>query len=166
MSIKEICDLLRSEFVENGYEYGFYLNGKRYTPDKSLGFDEEYFVLSKTIYRVQSTADTKREKIGTCIDACMLIKQMLDGLKIDSKIWLICHRERKSVHTITTFDYEENTVYIELTPECKKPWYGKEIIYSSTDELISAFDKDGFDIFDVTNDISVGEAPEFLLSRM
>ena len=166
MTIKKICDLMRDELYNNGYEYGFYLNGKKYKPNKELGFDEGYFELSKTIYRVQSTTDTKREKIGTCIDACMLMKDILNGISVDCQIRLIHHREKGSVHTILSFYAEGKVVYLELTPESNKPWYGKEIIYDSADGLIADFDKNGFDIFDVTNDIVVGEAPDFLLSRM
>jgi hypothetical protein len=165
MTINKICDLLRSEFINNGYEYGFYLDGRRYTPDKSLGFDREYLRLSETIYRVQNPNDTKRERLGTCIDTCLLIKTLLAEKNICTKIWLICHRERKSVHTIPTFEAEGKIVYLELTPESKKPWYGKEIIYSSEEEFLSAFDTDCFDIFEVTRDIIVEEAPEFLLSH-
>ena len=166
MTISKICSKLRCELLDNGYEYGFYLGGKRYTPDKSLGVDEEYFNLSKTIYRVQNPTDTKKEKIGTCIDTYVLMKEMLDNMSVNCQIRLIRHRERGSVHTIISFEAEERLVYLELTPESNKPWYGKEIIYSNADELISAFDEDGFDIYDVTNDIVIGEAPNFLLSRM
>ena len=45
MTISEICNILRKELLNNEYEYGFYLNGKRYIPDVSLGFDEEYILL-------------------------------------------------------------------------------------------------------------------------
>ena len=166
MTINEICNILRSEFVGNGYEYGFYLEGKRYMPDSSLGFDEDYFRLSKTIYRVQNPIDTQREKIGTCIDACMLIKQMLNELLINCNIWLIRHREKGSVHTIITFEMDNSIVHLELTPRSKKPWYGKEILYSSVNDFLTDVEKHGYDISDVTNDITIGNAPVFLLKHL
>ena len=30
MLISEICGLLKKELLDNGYEYGFFLNGKKY----------------------------------------------------------------------------------------------------------------------------------------
>ena len=38
--IQRICQLLKDELLDNGYEYGFYLNGKTCKPDMSNGFDE------------------------------------------------------------------------------------------------------------------------------
>ena len=166
MTITKICDLLRKELLNNQYEYGFFLDGKRYIPDVSLGFDEEYFHLSKTIYRVQSPSDTKREKIGTCIDACMLMREMLGGIYVDSSMWLIRHREKGSVHTILTFKAEGKVVYLELTPESSKSWYGKENLYSSVDDFLTEFDRNGYDIYDVTDEIIIGEAPNFLLKHI
>lgn len=166
MTIQEICSYLRSELYNTGYEYGFYLNGKKYKPNMNLGFDEEYFKLSKTIYRVQRPEDTKREKIGTCIDACILMREMLCSIFIDSHIWLICHREKGSVHTIITFESEQKSVYLELTPQSRKDWYGKEIIYPSLEDFVAEFNNNGFDIFNVTDDIIVSEAPSFLLSHL
>ena len=34
--IQRICKLLKDELIDNGYEYGFYLNGKIYKPDLEL----------------------------------------------------------------------------------------------------------------------------------
>lgn len=65
MTVVEICNRLRQELFNNGYEYGFYLGGKKYKPDMNKGFDSEYYDLSMTIYRIQEPADTSREKIGT-----------------------------------------------------------------------------------------------------
>lgn len=166
MTISEICNILRKELLNKEYEYGFYLDGKRYIPDVSLGFDEEYFNLSKTVYRVQSPIDTKREKIGTCIDACMLMREMLGEISVDSQIWLIRHREKGSVHTVLTFVAEDKVVYLELTPKSSKSWYGKEILYGSIDDFLTEFDKNGYDIYDVTNVIKIGEAPTFLLKHL
>ena len=166
MTINDICDFLRSELLSNRYEYGFYLNGKKYVPDASLGFDEEYFNLSKTVYLVQNPSDTKREKIGTCIDACMLMKEMLDGISRRSRIWLTRQREKGSVHTVLTFEAEEKTVYLELTPKSTKRWYGKQILYDSAYRFISDFDANGYDMYDVTDEIKIGEAPTFLLKHL
>lgn len=33
MTISEICDILRKELYNNGYEYGFVLDGKKYKPN-------------------------------------------------------------------------------------------------------------------------------------
>ncbi len=166
MTITEICDYLRSELLNGDYEYGFYLNGIKYKPDASLGFDEEYFRQAMTISRVQNPEDTRTERIGTCIDACMLMKEMLRDISIGCRIWLICHREKASVHTILSFDADEKTVYLELTPQSSKPWYGKEIVYDTKDAMLADFDKKGYDITDVTEDIIIGEAPMFLISRI
>ena len=163
MTITEICDFLRAELYNNGYEYGFYLVGKKYKPDVSLGFDEEYFRQAMTISRVQRTEDTKREKIGTCIDAVVVMKYMLDKLKIPCKIWLLSNKNKNKKHTILTFEAENKVVYLELTPQFGKPWYGKEIIYSSEQEFFGEQAKSGWDVDDVTNLIVVGEPPSFLL---
>ena len=130
MKIPEICDLLRSELLNNGYEYGFYLDGKKYKPDMSKGFDDEYARLSRSIYRVQAPLVTMREKIGICVDTVLVMKTMLDKRGIPSKIWLTFNRVKGSPHTILTFEAENKIVYLELTPQSSKAWYGKEIIYS------------------------------------
>jgi hypothetical protein len=152
--------------MDNGYEYGFYLDRKRYMPDFTLGFDKKYFKLSTTIYRVQNPIDTKKEKIGTCIDTCLLMREMLEKLSVNSNIWLIKHREKESVHTIVTFESEGKIVHLELTPRSKKPWYGKEIIYSSVNDFLNDSKKHAYDIYDVTDDIKIGDAPDFLLKHL
>lgn len=62
MLIHEICNLLKSELLNNGYEYGFYLDGRTYRPDMTEGFDEEFHHLLLTAYRIQNPEDTIREK--------------------------------------------------------------------------------------------------------
>ena len=64
MKITEICDILRQELYQSGYQYGFYYNGRKYTPDFSNGFDEKFSNLQKSIYRIQDPQDTLKEKIG------------------------------------------------------------------------------------------------------
>lgn len=71
MTIKEICDILRSSLYNNGFEYGFILNDKKYKPNMENGFDNEYYHLSTTIYLVQEPKVTLKEKIGTCIDVVL-----------------------------------------------------------------------------------------------
>lgn len=163
MKIPEICDLLREKLFNNGYEYGFYLNGKKYKPDMSKGFDEEYFQLSKTIYRVQEPLVTVHEKTGTCIDAVLVMKKLLDEYSIPCKIWLIF---KNSSHTILTFEAEEKIVYLELTPQSAKPFYGKEIVYENEQALLEEYRKNGYDISDVTDSIEIGRPPEFLLAKL
>lgn len=58
MLISEICGLLKKELLDNGYEYGFFLNGKKYKPD----VDREFFDLLSTVYHIQNPNDTIREK--------------------------------------------------------------------------------------------------------
>lgn len=162
MKIAEICALLKQELYENGYKYGFFSDGKRYTPNVENGFDVEYFNLSKTIYRIQDPAVTMREKIGTCIDAVMVMKTILDNCNVPCKIWLIYHRVKKKEHTILTFEAEGKIVYLELTPQSNKPWYGKEILYSDEKTFIEEFQKD-FIIAEITDKIVIGNTPDSLL---
>lgn len=164
MTIKEICDILKSDLYNNGYEYGFILNGQKYKPNMSGGFDEEYYRLSNTIYLVQEPKVTLKEKIGTCIDVVLVMKSILDKLGVSCKIWLL-HKENK-VHTILTFLAEYKIVYLELTPQSTKRWYGQEIIYSSEQELLKEYKSNGYNVSDVTDLIIIGEQPLFLLDKM
>lgn len=166
MKIKEICDLLKQELYENGYEYGFYSEGRKYTPNINNGFDSEFFNLSKTIYSIQNPADTMREKIGTCIDSVMVMKTILEKLDVPYKIWLIHHRVKKKEHTILTFEAEKRFVYLELTPQSNKPWYGKEILYNDERSFINEFQKDNYDILNVTDKITIGESSDSLLQYL
>ena len=163
MTIREICGLLRKKLFNNGYEYGFYLNGKKYKPDMSKGFDEEYFQLSKTLYRVQEPFITVREKIGTCIDAVLVMRELLNEYGIPCRIWLIF---KNSPHTILTFEAEEKIVYLELTPQSTKPSYGKEIIYENEQAFVAEYRENGYDISDVTDYIEIGRPPDFLLAKL
>ena len=123
MKIAEICTLLKRELYENNYQYGFYFGGIKYMPDFKNGFDEEFFKLSKTVYRIQNPQDTMKEKIGNCIDAVIVMKIILDEINVPSKIWLLYHNLKKTPHTILTFEAEEKLVYLELTPQSNKPLY-------------------------------------------
>jgi len=166
MTIKEICDILRVELYNNGFEYGFILNGQKYKPNMEDGFDNEYFHLANTISLVQEPSVTRKEKIGTCVDTVVVMKSLLDNLNIPSKIWLLYNKKKNKVHTILTFEAENKIVYLELTPQSSKAWYGKEIIYSSEQELLQEYENNGYDISDVTDLITVGQRPYFLLNKL
>lgn len=161
--IKQVCDLLRKELYNNNYEYGFYCDGKKYKPNMNNGFDSEFYNLLLTTYKVQNPIDTMREKIGTCNDVVLVMKKILDEEKIQSKIWLLYKKVNNKVHTILTFNVCDKTIYLELTPQSNKPYYGKEIIYNNEDELKKEFQNQGYDVIDISNDIAPGEYPEFSL---
>ena len=166
MLIPEACELLKKELLDNGYEYGFYLNGKTYKPDMTKGFDNGFFDRLLTEYRVQSPEDTMRAKVGTCNDAVVLMKSILDKHSVPSKIWLLHDIQNNKFHTVLTFSLESKTVYLELTPQSGKPWYGKEIIFDSEQSFVNEYKKNDCDVIDVTDDVIIGKAPDFLLSRM
>ncbi len=166
MNISEICNILKTELYDNGYEYGFYLNGRKYRPDISSGFDAEYDKQAKTIYRVQQPAVTMREKIGTCIDAVLVMRHLLSNHSISSKIWLLYNKDKNKPHTILTFSAEEKIVYLELTPQSAKPWYGKEIVYSCEEDMLSEYRSNNYDVDDVTDSIIPDAQPSFLLSKI
>lgn len=56
MTIREICDLLKKELLNNGYEYGF-----------SKGFDEEFDRALHESSRIQAPEDTERGKFHTIL---------------------------------------------------------------------------------------------------
>lgn len=166
MTITEICNILRNELFNTDYEYGFIANGKRYQPDMSNGFDKEYYQNSLTIYRIQEPNVTRREKIGTCVETVVVIKQMLDELQIPCKLWLLHNKVKNKVHTIPTFEAEGKFVYLELTPQSAKPWYGKEIIYDTEQDFLQEYERNNYDVSDVSNHIIIGEQPHFLLEKL
>ena len=163
MKIAEISTLLKRELYENDYQYGFCFDGRKYTPNFKNGFDAEFFNLSKTVYRIQDPQDTMKEKIGTCIDAVIVMKTILDESNVPSKIWLLYHNAKRTPHTILTFEAEEKLVYLELTPQSNKPWYGKEIIYNDERDLIKEFREKDFIIIEVTEKIIIGNHSDALL---
>ena len=166
MTIKEACDLLKDELLDNGYEYGFCLNGVTYKPDFSKGFDEDFFVRLLKDYRIQDPQDTRRAKAGTCHDAVVLMRSILDEYSVPSKIWLLHDRKNGKFHTILTFYLEEKVIYLELTPQSGNPWYGKELVFDSDQSFMDGYIKDGYEVIDVTDSVVIGEAPDFVLSRM
>ena len=166
MTIKDICDILRAELYNNGFEYGFIVNDQKYKPNRDNGFDNEYYNLAKTISIVQDPSVTLKEKIGTCVDIVLVMKSILDNLNIPSKIWLLYNKSKNKVHTIHTFEAESKIIYLELTPQSSKSWYGQEIVYSNEQEFLQEYKNNGYDITDVTSLITVGERPYFLLNKL
>ena len=166
MTIKEICDILKSSLYNNSFEYGFILNGQKYKPNMNDGFDKEYYHLSNTIYLVQDPKVTLKEKIGTCIDVVLVMKSILDKLSVSCKIWLLHNKKKNKMHTILTFSAEDKIVYLELTPQSSKKWYGQEIIYSNEQEFLQEHKNNGYDISNVTDSIIIGEQPLFLLEKI
>ena len=166
MTIKEICDILRSKLYNNGFEYGFIVNGRKYKPNMENGFDSDYYHHSITIYTVQDPSVTLKEKIGTCVDTVLAMRSILDILNVPSKIWLLYSKKKNKVHTILTFEAESKIIYLELTPQSSKTWYGQEIVYRSEQEFLLIYENSGYDISDVTNLITVGQHPYFLLNKL
>ena len=166
MTIKEICNILKSNLYNNGFEYGFIVDGRKYKPNMKNGFDNDYYHLSITIYTVQDPSVTLKEKIGTCVDAVLAMKSILDSLNVSSKIWLLYNKKKNKVHTILTFEAENKIIYLELTPQSSKTWYGQEIVYQSEQEFLSTYENYDYDISDVTNMIVVGQRPYFLLNKL
>ena len=166
MKIVEICDALRAELMNNGYQYGFIVDGQIYKPNMTGGFDATFYHLANTISRVQDPALTRREKVGTCIDAVLVMQQILNERNVPSKIWLLYQKEKNKVHTVLTFAAEGKTVYLELTPQSSKPWYGQEIVYESEQAFLQAQQRGGNEVADVTEKVVVGERPYFLLAKL
>ena len=166
MTIIEICDMLKKELLNNGYEYGFVVNGKKYRPDMNNGFDNEYYQYSLTIYRVQDPHVTMKEKIGTCVDAVLVMKRILDIHGIPSKIWLLYNKMKNKVHTVLTFEAESKVVYLELTPQSGKAWYGKELVYEDEQMFLQELEKQNYEVSDVTDSIRIGQQPKFLLEKL
>ena len=165
MTINEICNILRDELFNNDYKYGFVVDGKKHTPNMTGGFDNEYYNLTMTIYRIQNPLVTMKEKIGTCIDACLVMKYLLSENNISSKIWLLHNKVKNKVHTILTFEAESKIVYLELTPQSAKHNYGKEILFDSVEDLLIKYHDNGIDIEEVTDKLIVGEQPLVLLNK-
>lgn len=165
-SIDEMCGLLRDELYENGYMYGFYLNGKRIIPDTSKGFDEEFARLITTEYRIQTPELSRREKVGTCLDAVLVMKEILSGQGIESKVRMIFQREKKKVHAVLSFELSEKVIYLELTPQSGKPNYGKELIFESEEEFIEYWEQQNYLVQDITEVCKPGANPSFFMDLL
>ena len=94
------------------------------------------------------------------------MKAILDEQNVPSKIWLLHDRQREKFHTILTFYVENKTIYLELTPQSTKPWYGKEIVFDNEQVFISEYSKDGCEVIEITDSVVIGEVPEFIFTRM
>lgn len=160
MGISEICAALKRELLDNGYRYGFCRDGVCHVPDPALERDAAFAERLATLYRVQSPAETARHRIGTCIDAVVLMRSMLDDLGVPCRLWLR-RRPGGGPHMLLTFEAEGKTVYLELTPQSDKPWYGREIVYDSVEALLDAFAREGYTLTDVTGQVAVGMPPRF-----
>ncbi len=165
MHINEICVLLKKELLNNNYEYGFCLNGIKYKPNMSNGFDDDFFHVLSTVYRIQDPNDTMREKIGTCNDIVVLMKSFLDEHNVPSKIWILHNLENNKYHTVLTFSADGKIIYLELTPQSKKPWYGKEIIYDNEQGFLAEYRDNKCKVYDVTGLTLIGKTIDELLSE-
>ena len=94
------------------------------------------------------------------------MKSILNSLNVASKIWLLYNRKKNKAHTILTFEAESKIIYLELTPQSSKTWYGQEIVYPSEQEFLSTYENCDYDISDVTNMIVAGQRPYFLLTKL
>ena len=104
-----------------------------------------------------------KEKIGTCTDAVMVMKAILDEINVQSKIWILRHNVKKDKHTTLTFVAEGKLVYLELTSQSNKPWYGKELLYDDEQNFIECFQNKNYAIAEITDKITVGDTPDSLL---
>ena len=84
----------------------------------------------------------------------------------ENAFWLPDYARGKKFHTILTFQAENQVIYLELTPQSRKPWYGKELLYASEAQLISEYRKTDCELTDVTDSVRAGSTPEFILSRI
>ena len=107
-----------------------------------------------------------QEKIGTCVDAVLVMKYILDVHSISSKIWLLYNKAKNKVHTILTFEAESKVVYLELTPQSGKAWYGKELVYDDEKMFLQEFTKQNYEVLDVTDSVRIGQQPKFLLEKL
>ena len=67
MTINEACNLLKEELLDNGYEYGFCLNGITYKPDFTKGFDNMFFerLLKEYAFKPQKIQSRQRLERAT-----------------------------------------------------------------------------------------------------
>lgn len=164
--ILEVCRFLKGELLDNGYCYGFYLRDRRIIPNTSMGFDEEFASLLTTEYRIQQPEVSKREKVATCLDAVLIMKEILSEQDIACKIWMIFQKEKRKVHSVLTFELEGMLVYLELTPQSGKSNYGKELLFGNEKEFFSYWEKQGYIVSDITSMCTLGENPSFFMDLL
>lgn len=164
--INEICQLLKDELFDNGYMYGFYLNDRCVIPNMSLGFDEKFANLLASEYRIQEPTVSRREKVATCLDAVLIMKEILLEQAVESKIWMIFIKEKRKVHSVLTFEIDGKIVYLELTPQSGKSNYGKEILFDRIEEFVSYWEQQGYIVRDITDECTVGTNPTFFIDLL
>lgn len=94
------------------------------------------------------------------------MRSILDEYRVPSKIWLLHDMNNEKFHTVLTFYLEDKVIYLELTPQSGKHCYGKEIVFESEKSYIDRYKEEGYEVIDVTDSVIIGEAPDFVLSRM
>ena len=82
------------------------------------------------------------------------------------KIWLLYNKAKNKVHTVLTFEAESKVVYLELTPQSGKAWYGKELVYDDEQMFLQEFAKQNYEVSDVTDFVRIGQQPKFLLEKL
>lgn len=162
----EICQLLKKELLDNGYKYGFYLRDRCVTPNISLGFDEEFANLLTSEYRIQEPIVSRREKVATCLDAVLIMKEILFEQAIESKIWMLFLKEKRKAHSVLTFEIDGRIVYLELTPQSGKSNYGKEILFEGMDQFVSYWEQQGYIVSDITDVCTPGANPDFFMDLL
>lgn len=163
MTATQLCTFLKQELFDKDYDYGFFFEGKKYIPNADSGFDASFALAMKELYRIQEPSVTMVEKIGTCLDAVLVMKALLDPLNVPSKIWLLIHRVTKTPHTVLTFECDGKVVYLELTPRSGKPCYGKELLYDSEKAFVDYMQSEDYDIAEATEKVTPGISPDSLL---
>lgn len=163
--LNEICQLLKDELIDNGYMYGFYLKDRRVIPNTSLGFDVEFANLLTSEYRIQEPKVSRREKVATCLDAVLIMKEILSEQDIESKIWMLFLKEKGKVHSVLTFEIDGKIVYLELTPQFRKSNYGKEILFEGIEEFFSYWEQQGYIVSDITDMCKPGANPDFFMGK-
>ena len=164
--ITRISNLLRGELYNTGYQYGFFWNGRRVVPDFTIGFDEVFGRLLTTEYRIQDPETTRKEKVGTCLDAVLVMKELLREAGKDGKIWMLFQKERKKFHSVLTFEVDDEIVYLELTPQSGKENYGKELVFDREDAFHQYWEEMNYTVQEITETCIPGIKPEFLLKQL
>ena len=161
-----ISNLLRGELYNTGYQYGFFWNSRRVVPDITKGFDEEFGRLLTAEYWIQDPETTRKEKVGTCLDAVLVMKELLKEAGKDSKIWMLFQKEQKKFHSVLTFEVDDEIVYLELTPQSGKENYGKELVFNSEDAFHQYWEKMNYTVQEITETCVPGIKPDFFLKQL
>ena len=166
LEITRICDILRGELYENGYRYGFCLNGRKVVPDTSKGYDADFGRLLGEQYLIQAPETTRKEKVATCLDAVMVMRELLSGNGISSRIWMVFQKEKRKPHSVLSFVIGGVLVYLELTPQSGKKNYAKELLFESESEFIRYWEDMGYTVHEITDVCLPGRKPYFFLDLL